>query len=82
MVCGHSAPYEEGRSPPVRQGSPYARGRGMRLVRALFPHLTIGKVHRSVTPTRPTMMVLTLRKVTVRCLLVVPLSSSDDDPHW
>jgi hypothetical protein len=79
MVCGYSPPRDEGRSPPARQGSPYAQGYGMCLVCALSPRPTIEKEHRSVTPTRPTTGVLTPRKVTVRCQLVVPLSSSDDD---
>jgi hypothetical protein len=79
MVCGHSAPRDEGLSPPAHQGSPCARGYGTRPVRALFPHPMIGKEHRSVTPTCPTMGVLTTRKVTVRRQLVVPLSSSDND---
>jgi hypothetical protein len=39
----------------------------------------IGKEHQSVMPTRPTTGILTLRKVTIRRQLVVPLSSSDDD---
>jgi hypothetical protein len=39
----------------------------------------IGKEYRSVTPTRPTTGILTPRKVTIRCQLVVPSSSSDDD---
>jgi hypothetical protein len=63
----------------VRQGSPCARGRGTCLVCALSPRPTIGKEHRLVTPTHPTTGVLTLRKVTVRCQLVVPSSSIDDE---
>jgi hypothetical protein len=51
----------------------------MRPTRVLSPRLMIGKEHRSVTPTRPTMGILTLRKVTIRRQLVVPLSNSDDD---
>jgi hypothetical protein len=39
----------------------------------------IGKEHRSVTPTRPTMGILTPRKVSTQGQLVVILSSSDDD---
>jgi hypothetical protein len=39
----------------------------------------IEKEHRPVTPTRPTAGILTPRKVTARCQLVVPLSSSDND---
>jgi hypothetical protein len=70
MVCHHLDPRDEGRSPPVHQGPP---------VRALFPLPTIKKEHRSVMPTRPTMGVLALRKVTVRHQLVVPSSNSDDD---
>jgi hypothetical protein len=45
----------------------------------LSPHLTIGKEHSSIMPTRPTTGILALREVTVRRQLVVPLSSSDDD---
>jgi hypothetical protein len=47
--------------------------------RTIFPRPMIGKQHRSVTPTRPTMGILTPRKVTIRRQLVVPSSSSDDD---
>jgi hypothetical protein len=79
MVCGHLAPRDEGRSPPVRQGSSCTQGRGTHLARALFPRPMIGKVHRSVTPTRPTTGILTTRKLTVQRQLVVPSSSSDDD---
>jgi hypothetical protein len=79
MVCGQSVPCDEGRSPPARQGSCCTRGHGMRLVCALSPHPTIGKEHRSVTPTPPTTGIPTPRKVTIRCQLVVPLSSNDDD---
>jgi hypothetical protein len=79
MVCGQSVPRDEGRSPPVRQGSPYTRGKGTRLARALSPCPAIGMEHRSITPTRPTTGIHTLSKVTIRCQLVVPLSSSDDD---
>jgi hypothetical protein len=39
----------------------------------------IGKEHRSITPTRPTIEVLTQRKVSVRHQLVVPSSNNDDD---
>jgi hypothetical protein len=79
MVCGQSVPRDEGRSPPVHQGSPYTRGHGTRPAHALSPHSMIGKEHRSVTPTHPTMGILTPRKVTIRHQLVVPSSSSDDD---
>jgi hypothetical protein len=51
----------------------------MRLTCSLSPRSTIGKEHRSVTPTRSTVGILTPRKVTIRCQLVVPSSSSDDD---
>jgi hypothetical protein len=78
-VCGHSAPRDEGRPPPVRQGSPCTRGCGTHSTHALSPRPTIGKEHQSVMPTRPTMGILTPRKVTVQRQLVVPLSSSDDD---
>jgi hypothetical protein len=43
------------------------------------PRLTIEKEHQSITPTRPTTGILTLRKVTIRRQFVVPLSNSDDD---
>jgi hypothetical protein len=79
MVCGHLAPHEEGRPSPVRQGSPCTQGRGTRPTRALFTHPMIGKEHRSVTPTSPTLVILTPRKVTARHQLVVPSSSSDND---
>jgi hypothetical protein len=79
MVCGQLIPRDEGRSPPARQGSPCTRGRGTHLTHALSLHPTIGKEHRSVTPTRPTMGILTQRKVTSQHQLVVPSSSSDDD---
>jgi hypothetical protein len=72
-------PRDGGRSPPVHQGSPCSRGRGMYPARALSPRLMIGKEHQLVTPTCPTMGILTPRKVTIRCQHVVPLSSSDDD---
>jgi hypothetical protein len=56
-VCGHSPPppRDEGRSPLARQGSPCVRGHGTLPVHALSPRPTIGKEHRSVTPTHPTM---------------------------
>jgi hypothetical protein len=79
MVCGHSAPRDEGRSPPVHQGSLYTRGCGTRLAHALSPRPMIGMEHRSVTPTHPTTGILTPRKVIVWRQLVVPSSSSDDD---
>jgi hypothetical protein len=80
MVCGQSVPRDEGRSPPTRQGSPCTQGRGTRPAHALSPRLMIGKEHQLVTPTHPTTRILTPRKVTIRCQLVVPLRSSDDDP--
>jgi hypothetical protein len=46
---------------------------------ALSPHPMIRKEHQLVTPTHPTMGILTPRKVTIRCQLVVPLTSSDDN---
>jgi hypothetical protein len=79
MVCGHSPPCDEGRSPPARQGSPCTQGHGTRLTHALSPRPTIGKEHRSVMPTRPTTGILTLRMVTIQHQLVVPPCSSDDD---
>jgi hypothetical protein len=79
MVCGQSVPRDEGLSPPARQGSPCTRGHGTLLDHALSPRPMIGKEHQSVTPTRPTMGILTQRKVTARRQLVVPLISSDDD---
>jgi hypothetical protein len=51
----------------------------MRPTCALPPRPMIGKEHRSVTPTHPTTGILTPRKLTIRCQLVVPSSSSDDD---
>jgi hypothetical protein len=79
MVCGHSTPRDEGRSPPARYGSPCTRGRGTRPARALSPCPMIGKEHRSVISTCPTTGIPTLRKVTIWHQHVVPLSSSDDD---
>jgi hypothetical protein len=79
MVCGQSVPRDEGRSPPARQGSPFARGRGRHPAHALSPHPTIRKEYRSVMRTRPTTGIPTPRKVTARWQLVVPLSCSDDD---
>jgi hypothetical protein len=79
MVCGHSAPREGGQPSPTHEGSPCTRGRGTRSAHALSPRLTIGKEHRSITPTRPTMGILTPRMVTAQCQLVLPLSSNDDD---
>jgi hypothetical protein len=79
MVCGHSAPHDEVWTSPACQGSPYTRGRGTRPACAPSPCPMIRKENRSVTPTHPTMGILTLRKVTVQRQLVVPSSSSDDD---
>jgi hypothetical protein len=79
MVCGQLVPRDEGRSPLVLQGSPCTRGRGTCLVHALSPRPTIGKEHRSVMPTCLTTGILTPRKVTIRCQVVVPSSSSNDD---
>jgi hypothetical protein len=79
MVCGHSAPRDEGGPSLARQGSPCTQGHGTCLARSLSPHPTIRKEHRSVTAMCPTMGILTLRKVTIRHQLVVPSSSSDDD---
>jgi hypothetical protein len=79
VVCGQSVPRDEGRSPPARHGSPGTRGHETHTTHALSPRLTIGKEHRSVTPTHPTMGILTPRKVTFRRQLVVPSSSSNDD---
>jgi hypothetical protein len=79
MVCGQSVPRDEGRSPPARQGSPCTRGHGMNPTHDLSPRPMIGKDHRLVTPTRPTMGILTPRKVTIRRQLVVPSSSSNDN---
>jgi hypothetical protein len=79
MVCGQSVPRDEGRSPPVRQGSPCTRGHGTHLARALSRRPTIGKEHRSIMPIHPTTGILTPRKVTARHQLMVPSSGSDDD---
>jgi hypothetical protein len=65
--------------PHVRKASPSARGRGPRPGSALSPSPMIGKEHRSITPTRPTMGVLTLRKVTIPRNLVVHSNSDNDD---
>jgi hypothetical protein len=51
----------------------------MRSARALSPHSMIRKEHRSVMPTHPTTGILTPRKVTIRCQLVVSSSNNDDD---
>jgi hypothetical protein len=79
MVCGQSAPHDEGRSPPACQGSPCTQVRGMRLTHALSPRPMFGKEHRLDMPTRPTTGILTLSKVAIRRQLVVPSSSSNDD---
>jgi hypothetical protein len=79
MFCAQSVSRYEGRSPPTCQGSPCTRGHGVHTTHALSPHSTIGKEHRSVTPTRPTTRILTPRKVIIQRQLLVPLSSSDDD---
>jgi hypothetical protein len=81
MVCVNlpPPPRDEGRPSPVRQGSPCTQGYRTRPPRALSHRLMIGKEHRSVMPTRPTVGILTPRMVTIQCQLVVPLSSSDDD---
>jgi hypothetical protein len=79
MVCGHLAPRDGGPSPPARHGSPYTHGRGTFLARALSHCAMNGKEHRLVTPTRPTMVILTQRKVTIQHQLVVPSRSSDDN---
>jgi hypothetical protein len=76
MVCGHSAPRDEGRSPPACQGSPCARRRGTHPVHALSPCPMIGKEHRSVTPTRPSTGILVADISTHRS---VKLRSSQ---HW
>jgi hypothetical protein len=68
--ASHGSLRDEGRSPPAHQGT--------HLVHALSPHATIGEEHRSITPTCPTMGVLTLRKVTIWHQLMVPSSSNDD----
>jgi hypothetical protein len=65
MVSGQSVPCDEGRSPPACQGSPCTRGHGTHPVHALSPRSMIGKEHQSITPTRPTMGILTPRKVTI-----------------
>jgi hypothetical protein len=82
--CDHSPsppppPRDEGWPSPVRQGSPCTRGHGTCLAHPLSSRPMIQKEHQSVMPTRPTTGILTPRKVTARCQLVVPSSSSDDD---
>jgi hypothetical protein len=79
MICGHSAPLDEGRPSPTWQGSPCTQGHGTHPAHALSPRSMIGKEHRSVMPTCPTMGILTPRKVTIRHQFVVPSSSSNDD---
>jgi hypothetical protein len=79
MVCGQSVRRDKGRSRPARQGSPYTQGHATLSARALSPHPMIWKECRSVMPTRPTMGILTPRKVTARRQLMGPSSRSDDD---
>jgi hypothetical protein len=79
MVCGQLVPRIKGRSPLVHQGSPCTRGHGTHPAHALSPRPMIGKEHLSVTPTCPTMGILTPRKMITQRRLVVPSSSSDDD---
>jgi hypothetical protein len=79
IVGGRLTPLELGQPSPTCQSSPTAHGRGLRPVRALSPHLMIGKEHRSVMPTHPFTGVLTPKKITIRCHMVVRSSSSDDD---
>jgi hypothetical protein len=78
MVCGLSVPCDE-ESPPACQGSLCTRGHRTRPICALSPCPTIGKEHRSVMPTCPTTGILTARKVTIRCQLVVPSSNNNDN---
>jgi hypothetical protein len=78
-VGGRLTPLEVGQTSPARQGSPVAQGCGSRPVHALSPRLTIGKEHRSVTPTHPSTGVLTPKKISIRHQLVVLSSNSDDD---
>jgi hypothetical protein len=63
----------------VHQSFPAVQDRSSRPVCVLSPSTTIGKEHCSVMPTRPSMGVLTLKKITIRCQLVVPSSSSDNN---
>jgi hypothetical protein len=79
MVCGHSAPREECRSPLACKCCTCTQGHGTRPAHALSPRLMIEKEDRSVMPTCPTMGILTPRKVTVRHQLVVPSSSRKND---
>jgi hypothetical protein len=78
-IGGRLTPLEVGQPSPTCQSSPAAQGRGSCPVRALFPHPTIVKEHRSVMTTHPSTGVLTTKKITIRHQLVVPSSSSDDD---
>jgi hypothetical protein len=79
MVGGCMTPLEVGEPSPAHQSSPAAQGCGSRPVHALSPPPTIGKEHHSATPTRLSMGVLTPKKITIRCQLVVPSSNNDDD---
>jgi hypothetical protein len=79
MVGGCTIPLEVGQPSPTRQSSPIGQGRGSHPVRVLSAHPMIGKENHSVTPTRPSTGVLTPKKITIRCQLVVLSSSNDDD---
>jgi hypothetical protein len=81
IVGGRLTPIELGQPSPTCQSSPTAHGRGSRPVRALSPHLMIGKEHRSVMPTHPFTGVLTPKKITIRCHMVVRSSSCEDPLH-
>jgi hypothetical protein len=51
-ISGGFTPLEVGQPPSACQCSPAAQGHGSHPVCALSPHLTIGKEHHSITPTR------------------------------
>jgi hypothetical protein len=78
-VGGQLTPLEVGQPSPVCHSSLAAQGRGLHPFCVLSPRPTIGKEHHLVMPTRPSTGVLTPKNITIRCLLVVLSSSSDDD---
>jgi hypothetical protein len=77
--CRHLAPISVPQSSPMHHDSLISHACGSHPVCALFPHPTIRKEHRSMTPTRPMMGVLTPRKVTIRCNMVINNDSGDDN---
>jgi hypothetical protein len=65
--------HQRAKVPPVPEVIEHAQ------LSALSPLPMIAKEHRSVMPTHPTTGILTPRMVTIRCQLVVPSRSNDDD---